>query len=150
MAGDWIKFETVTPDKPEVYELAGLLNLDPDAVVGKLLRAWIWFDSHSKDGHAPVTVETLIDRQVGISGFVEGMVKVGWILRSGKQIRITNFDRHNGQSAKERALNQRRKAKSRSRFGHAEGHAPSGTEMRPEKRRDKGGFNKPPANIDCL
>ena len=34
MAGDWIKFETVTPDKPEVYELAGLLNLDPDAVVG--------------------------------------------------------------------------------------------------------------------
>lgn len=149
MAGDWIKFETVTPDKPEVYELAGLLNLDPDAVVGKLLRAWIWFDSHSKDGHAPVTVETLIDRQVGVSGFVEGMVKVGWILRSGKQIRITNFDRHNGQSAKERALNQRRKAKSRSRFGHADGHALSGTNLRPEKRIEYTG-GKAPQLKSCL
>lgn len=150
MAGDWIKFETVTPDKPEVYELAGLLNLDPDAVVGKLLRAWIWFDSHSKDGNAPVTVETLIDRQVGISGFVEGMVKVGWISRSGKQIRITNFDRHNGQTAKERALTQRRVAKSRSRLCNGDSVTPSVTNLLPEKRRDKGGFNKPPANLDCL
>ena len=149
MAGDWIKFETVTPDKPEVYDMAGLLNLDPDAVVGKLLRAWIWFDQHSKDGHAPVTVETLVDRQVGVSGFVEGMVKVGWVLRSGKQIRLANFDRHNGQTAKERALNQRRKAKSRSRFGHADGHALSGTNLRPEKNREYIG-GKAPQPESCL
>ena len=150
MAGDWIKFETVTPDKPEVYELAGLLNLDPDAVIGKLLRAWIWFDAHSKDGHAPVTVETLVDRQVGVPGFVESMVKVGWVLRSGKQIRLANFERHNGQTAKERGLAQRRMAKSRSRKGYDASVTSSVTNPQPEKRRDKGGFNKPPANIDCL
>lgn len=147
MAGDWIKFETTTPQKPEVYELADLLNLDPDAVVGKLLRAWIWFDQHSKDGHAPVTVETLINRQVGIEGFVEAMVKVGWVLRSGRQIRLANFDRHNGQTAKERALAQRRMAKNRSR----KSYDASVTKTQPEKRRDiEGGFVKPPPLFDCL
>jgi len=33
MAGDWIKFETTTPDKQEVHDIAATLNLDPDAVV---------------------------------------------------------------------------------------------------------------------
>ena len=111
MAGDWIKFETTTPDKPEVYEMASLLEIDPDAVVGKLMRTWAWFDQHTNDGNAPVTVETLLDRKVGVTGFTEAMAKVGWLLRSGKQIRLANFERHNGQTAKDRALTARRKAK---------------------------------------
>jgi hypothetical protein len=56
MAGDWIKFDTSTPDKPEVFEMAAELGIDPDAVVGKLLRVWKWFDQQTTDGNAPLTV----------------------------------------------------------------------------------------------
>jgi hypothetical protein len=38
MAGNWIKFDTSTSDKPEVWAIAESLGIDPDAVVGKLLR----------------------------------------------------------------------------------------------------------------
>ena len=40
MAGDWIKIEENTPDKPEVHKMASILGIDPDAVVGKLVRVW--------------------------------------------------------------------------------------------------------------
>jgi hypothetical protein len=40
MAGDWIKIEISTPDKPEVAIIAECLKIDPDAVVGKLFRIW--------------------------------------------------------------------------------------------------------------
>lgn len=40
MAGDWIKFEIGTSDKPEVRAIAHDLNIDLDAVIGKLLRVW--------------------------------------------------------------------------------------------------------------
>jgi hypothetical protein len=42
MAGDWIKFELTTLDKPEVCQIADLADIDPDAVVGKLMRVWGW------------------------------------------------------------------------------------------------------------
>jgi len=41
MAGDWIKVEHWTPDKPEIFRLADELEIDPDAVVGKLVRLWV-------------------------------------------------------------------------------------------------------------
>lgn len=48
MAGDWIKFELTTLDKPEVCQLADLAGIDPDAVVGKLMRVWGWFDQQTE------------------------------------------------------------------------------------------------------
>jgi hypothetical protein len=113
MAGDWIKFETTTPDKQEVHDIAATLNLDPDAVVGKLMRVWRWFDGHTKNGDASVTVSALLNREVGVEGFIDAMVNVGWILRSGKSITLSKFERHNGKTAKERALSAKRNVKYR-------------------------------------
>ncbi len=42
MAGDWMKVEKVTPDKPEIEAMASKLELDPDAVFGKCFRIWRW------------------------------------------------------------------------------------------------------------
>ena len=53
MAGDWIKFELTTMDKPEVCQIADVAGIDPDAVVGKLMRVWGWFDQQTEDGNAP-------------------------------------------------------------------------------------------------
>lgn len=116
----WIKFDTATPDKPEVWEIASILGIDPDAVVGKLLRVWGWFDEHTEEGNAPSVTKKLLDRLVGVSGFADAMHDAGWLLDDGETISLPNFDRHNGQTAKNRALtaqrvsNHKRKSNARS------------------------------------
>jgi hypothetical protein len=117
MAGDWLKFEKTTMDKPEVYEMAGILGIDPDAVVGKLLRVWAWFDEQSRDGNAPVTVAALLNRITGVPEFVQAMKSVGWLIESNGRLIIPEYDRHNGNNAKSRALTKKRVEKLRSGNG---------------------------------
>lgn len=141
MAGDWIKFEMVTPDKPEVFQMAEALAIDPDAVVGKLLRVWSWFDQHSQTGNASVTVIALLDRQTGVAGFCSAMESVGWMARDENGLFLPHFDRHNGKTAKNRALTNRRVAASRKRNAkcNGAGNAAPVTKLvtREEKRREE-------------
>lgn len=113
MAGDWIKFEKATLDKPEIFEMAGMLGIDPDAVIGKLLRVWDWFDDQSLDGYAPVTLAAQLNRNTGCAQFTEAMLEVGWLAVENDRLKIPNFERHNGQTAKDRSLSAKRMAKSR-------------------------------------
>lgn len=110
MAGDWIKFEIGTSDKPEVWAIAQQLNIDPDAVVGKLLRVWSWFDQHTESGNAPSVTKMLLDRVVGVSGFCNAVISADWMIEEGGEILLTNFDRHNGKTAKTRAVTAKRVA----------------------------------------
>jgi len=109
----WLKFETTTPDKVEVFELARILGLDPDAVVGKLLRVWAWFDQHTEDGSANVSGILLLDRLAGVAGFCDAMAQVDWLIIEDDAIGLPNFDRHNGHSAKNRLLSAERKRRER-------------------------------------
>ncbi|STJ11641.1 Uncharacterised protein [Escherichia coli] len=52
MASNWIKLEVITPDKPEIFRLAEILNIDPDAALGKVIRFWAWADQQMIDGNA--------------------------------------------------------------------------------------------------
>ena len=113
MAGDWIKFQIDTPDKPEVLAIASRLNIDPDAVVGKLIRVWSWFDKHTVDGNAESVTLSFLDRITGITGFGEQRVFVGWIEQNGSVLTMINFAYHNGKSAKSRALGKDRVEKHR-------------------------------------
>lgn len=129
MAGDWIKFEHATLDKPEVLVMADMLETTPDDVIGKLLRVWVWFDKQSRDGYAGgVTGNALmffIDRHVARNGFAACMKKVGWL---GDDC-LPNFDRHNGETAKNRALSKDRMKRKR--------YADVTPEASPEKRREE-------------
>lgn len=133
MAGDWIKFELATIDKPEVIQMADLLTLESDDVVGKLLRVWGWFDQRSLDGNAGgvtgVTLMKLIDRVVNRQGFAACMKKVGWLSDDG----LPNFERHNGETAKKRALTQKRVK----RFRNAQVTQDVTQTASPEKRREE-------------
>jgi hypothetical protein len=133
MAGDWIKFELTTLDKPEVCQLADLAGIDPDAVVGKLMRVWGWFDQQTEKGNAPSVSKKLLDRLVGVTGFCDFMKGVGWMEEEGGDISLPHFDRHNGKTAKNRALTAKRVASHKSK-----GNAPSVTNALPreEKRRE--------------
>ena len=120
MAGDWIKFEICTPDKAEVWQIADTLSIDPDAVVGKLLRVWTWFDQQTENGNAPSVTKKLLDRSVGVLGFCDACIFAGWMTDDGTTLAIPRFDRHNGKTAKNRALTAKRVAKHKAKNGNEE------------------------------
>lgn len=140
MAGEWIKVQLDLPEKPEVFEIASMLQLDPDAVVGKLLRVWGWFDKHTVDGNAVGVTFALLDRLSGVTGFGEAMNFVGWVQQNDRTLTIPNFDKHNGETAKARALGAKRQEKRRGRDeSNANSNAASVTTALPreEKRREE-------------
>lgn len=129
MAYDWLKVEIVTPDKPEIFEIAAQVDLDPEIVFTRIFRVWVWFDQHTENGNAPVTLLKRIDSLAGVTGFAEAMKNAGWLEIIGDQIELPNFDRHCGNSAKKRALTNRRVAayREKKRKSNAEGNAGSVT-----------------------
>jgi hypothetical protein len=139
MAGDWIKLQKDTPDKPEVLAIAARLGIDQDAVVGKLVRIWSWFDTHTTDGNALSVTFSFIDRLTGVTGFAEQVALVGWLEQKGHELTLPNFDFHNGETAKKRAMGKNRTEKHRS---NVESNDASVTEVLPEKRREEKSINK--------
>jgi hypothetical protein len=133
MAGDWLKVETCTPDKPEVWVIAEELELDPDAVFGKIFRVWVWFDLQTERGNAPNVTKKLLNRLVGVTGFCESVINAGWMIEQDGIVSIPNFERHNGESAKKRALTAKRVAKYKQKKGNASSVTPA--LPREEKRR---------------
>ncbi len=154
MAGEWIKIESITPDKPEVIRLTRILNagrelslkLDRDLILGKLVRLWSWFDRVSVDGVVDGVVSTDVDDLVRLPGFIDALKVVGWIDFDDEKERvwIPNFDEHNGDSAKKRAQKSRRQARWRAgpddagdELPDVDGAASTGASTREEKRREK-------------
>lgn len=139
MAGDWIKLQKDTPEKPEVLAISSRLGLDPDAVVGKLVRIWSWFDTHTINGNAESVTFAFLDRITGVTGFAEQMMLVGWLIQTGSVLTLPHFEYHNGETAKKRALVNKRVQKHR--IGNAESNAISNAsvthEELPEKRREE-------------
>lgn len=141
MAGDWIKVQKDTPDKPEVLAIASRLDIDPDAVVGKLVRIWSWFDTHTIDGNAQSVTFSFVDRLCGVTGFAQKVADVGWLERVGENLRLPNFGYHNGQTAKTRALGKNRAQTFRGNavcnaVGNNVRNDASVTKPLPEKRRE--------------
>ncbi|MYZ41401.1 conserved phage C-terminal domain-containing protein [Schauerella aestuarii] len=141
MAGDWIKFEVNTPEKQEVLAITFAMGWeDPDLTVGKLLRVWRWFDQQTVDGNAPSVSAALLDRIAGVSGFAQAMANVGWLVVSEAGVSLPNFDRHNGKTAKDRALTAKRVASHKANAkGNGKGNGSSVTSALPkeEKRREE-------------
>lgn len=131
MAGDWIKVESATLDKPEVYRIADLLGVTPDQTLGLLLRFWVWLDRNSCNGRVTLMYAKSIDTVMRCDGFAACLVDVGWaaVDDSAGVLTITNFDRHNGKSAKTRASTQQRVQRHR--------NAVVTPEPLPEKRREE-------------
>lgn len=141
MAGDWIKFEHATLDKPEVLRTAEMLGVSRDTAVGIFIRYFVWLDKNLS-GLCPGLVRNVsrksLDEVMHCPGFAACLECVGWATfdDSAWTLSVANADNHNGQSAKSRALDARRKSKGR----HADVREMSGSEpdtnrTREEKRR---------------
>ena len=144
MAGDWIKIEHTTPDKPEVVKLASILNIDQDAVVGKLIRVWVWADQNSVDGNDVSVTDSFLDRLTFCNGFSIALRNVGWLIGKNGCLMLPNFERHNGQTSKSRAVTNRRVSKHRSTCNAStvtnETHEALEKPL-PEKRREEKSIN---------
>lgn len=115
MAGDWIKLEHTTPDKPEVVRMATILKIDQDSVAGKLLRVWIWADQNSVSGEDITVTEAFIDRLTNKKGFASAMRAVGWLENGDETLTFPSFQNHNGKTAKARVETNRRVSEHRER-----------------------------------
>lgn len=132
-----MKIELELSDKPEVHYIAGALNLDPDAVVGKLVRVWAWFDKHTKDGNALGVTYSLLDRITGVAGFGEAMCFAGWMEQKDKVLHMPKFDVHTSASAKKRAESNKRVAIHREGKRNADVTQIPLQKALPEKRREE-------------
>lgn len=125
MAGDWIKWQRGLARKPEVLRMCAKLGRSRHEIAGLLMEVWEWTDEQvadpDPDGHAIVRIESgqaraFIDHLTGLLGFADAMSAENWILFRSAHVVFPNWGRHNGKSAKRRALDAERK-----RSGRADG-----------------------------
>ena len=139
----WIKVEHSLPGKPKVMELAELLGVEADTVVGHLIRFWIWVDQNvSRNCPGFGGTKAGLDREAGRTGFCDAMIKVGWLTLKDGRFEIPDFDDHLSQSAKTRADEAKRKQNqrvSRSERDMSGTNVPqkTGRHGGPEKRREE-------------
>lgn len=131
MAGDWIKVEHATVDKPEVALLSELLGIPVPQGFGLLVIFWMWCDKHSRYGVVTQVSRMSIDTVTHTPGFAAALESVGWAQfdDAARTLTLPNFTRHNESSAKSRALSTERMKRKR--------YADSVTTASPEKRREE-------------
>jgi hypothetical protein len=108
MSSHWIKIEKSTPDKPEIRAAARICRVGKEKAFYAFFLLWSFFDSHSEDGFLPGLTLEDVDDTVGLKGFGQAMVNVGWLVADDMGINVANWERHNGKSAKARAQTMRR------------------------------------------
>jgi len=130
---DWIKMRTTLRDDPAVVSIAVNLRLDRDHVVGLLHRLWSFASMQTANGKLQGITSDWLDLYMERPGFVESLVKVGWIAVTKQGLRIPRFDRHLSKGSKSRALTAMRVAKHRA----LRSNTTSVTKSLPEKRREE-------------
>jgi hypothetical protein len=147
MAGDWIKMRVDLDKDPAVISISTDLNVTECAVVGMLHRLWSWADAHARNGHVAGVTKKWIDRYVCHDGVADALEKVGWLREENGGITFPNFDRHNGQSAKKRAVDARRQCEHReNKSRNTSLNVRDKSVTREEKRREEKSFSASPLN----
>lgn len=139
----WIKIQHGLHNKPEVFSIARRLGISANETVGLLVKFWCWCDENSVDGCVDHLQSTDVDQIVGFNEFGNALLAVKWIVFDGKKagFSVVNFDRHNGETAKKRALKNNAQAKWRKGAKGDVDNSPStsrstNVSTREEKRRE--------------
>lgn len=151
MAGDWIKMRTDLQTHPKIVRILSATSTDKFRVIGGLHAVWTVFDTHSTDGVLKGYTPELLDHVIGWQGFSRAMEAVGWLLFDGLEtLSLPDFEAHNGQSAKRRCEDQKRKKNSRQSVRNVSANDEDKKRTREEKRREEKKEQKPPAIADVL
>ena len=104
----WLKVGIDTPYKTAIRNMAK----DCGCTRGDAFLAWFdlyaWLDEQTADGRLETDYAEL-DRKAGLAGAAASLERSGWLAFADGVCTITNWDEHNGQNAKRRAMDARRK-----------------------------------------
>jgi hypothetical protein len=153
MAGDWIPFRHDLIDDPAVREMAEMISPKPrrkteyaqrlHMVCGCCANTWRIFDAQTADGLLRSWRRDALDIAVGVDGWADAMIKVGWLVETAEGLRMPDFDVWLSRSAKRRMMEAKRKTAGRHADAHADGDADA---VRPTGQDSIGGDPpKPPA-----
>ncbi len=104
----WIKVAVDTPYKAAIRNAAKDCGCSRGDAFLAFFELYSWLDEQTADGKL-ITDRAELDRWAGIRGFTASLERSGWLSFSGDECTITNWDEHNGQNAKRRALDAKRK-----------------------------------------
>lgn len=136
MAGEWIKMRVDLSDDPAVIAMAAKLAVSELTIVGGLHKLWSWADRHTTDGNARSVTTSWINRYIMLPDFAEAMIEAGW-LTVGNGVSFPNFERHNGESGKKRAITNKRVSEHREMKRRCNDDSVTESVTREEKRRNK-------------
>lgn len=148
MAGDWIKMRIELQSHPKIVRILSAMNrtnvqdrTDKFRVIGGLHAVWGVFDLHSENGVLHGYTPDLMDHVIGWNGFSSALVEAEWLSFDGcETLSMPEFAEHNGQSAKRRAEDQKRKRDSRKycpqSVRNLSAEEPDKKRTREEKRRE--------------
>jgi len=137
MAGDWIKWTKGLTRKREVVAIASRLEISRREVASTLMEVWEWADDNTVDCHVPSVTKAFLDELTGVTGIADAMENERWLLETDSGISFPNFERHNGQTAKERALASNRQKRRRDTVTKPSRSQRDKGVTREEKRREE-------------
>ena len=109
MAGDWIKWEKGLVRKAEVIRIARTLKSTPQHAAACCMQVWEWAEDVTENGIIPGVTAVDVSFAAGVTGIGEAMVGAGWLLETEDAVVLPNWDRHNGEPSKRRAVDALRK-----------------------------------------
>lgn len=158
MAVDWIKMRVDLQSHPKVVRILSAMRphdihnkTDKFRVIGGLHAVWSVFDAHCEDGLLNGYTPETLDHVIGWDGFSSALIGVGWLIEnSGVSLAMPEFSEHNGQSAKRRAEDQKRKRDSRNGLDSVRNLSANDADKkrtREEKRREENNKDIRPSDV---
>jgi len=100
----WIKVDVTTCDKVKIIHIARACGVRVNEAFGAWFRLWAWFDGVTEDGRLDFLKPEDCDAKAGLNGIGAALSDVGWIEFGERGAMIIGWDKHNGKSAKKRAM----------------------------------------------
>lgn len=113
MAGDWIKVEKHTPNKPELRYVARTCGCTQAEAFLAWFKLWSYLDDQTDDGYVRFLSASDADEIGTLCGLGAALADVGWLVFDAGGVQVVHWERHNGRSAKRRASETERKRHSR-------------------------------------
>lgn len=115
----WIKIDVDTPNKPAIVRLANDCGVSRGDAFLAFFRLYSWLDEQTADGTLYADAEE-VDAIARLPGTAASLARSGWLtFYPDGRLTVTNWQEHNGQSAKARALHAKRQNEYRERLRKA-------------------------------
>ena len=119
MAGAWIKLQVNLARSAKVMQFAAALRMRRREALGMAVEWFCWVDAQCANGCTGLLPEQ-VDDVMGCERLADALLAVGWgFVGTDGFLYVADFEQHNGEGAKARALAAERQAKKRAGVCHA-------------------------------